>query len=343
MYSDRRKPWSRTGSVLSTRWASFQVNPDPAPTPDPQPPPDDDDDDLQVWAGGNDIDKNPSAELFIQALGDAECGGTGECWSGLFAETRRYDHPYEVTGSPSGSVPPRVGRQAARPFSADKGGDPFNVFMLAPRDETVGRVSSDLCYHHLYFAWLDHAQYAALCNEVDARSAWPRHDIDNHKMLWFAEQPQFRIKQPYVETWGTLNVKTDPSISWDKVRVTLFGIVGPSHTGTPRTWAWSQPAKQVDALWKFGKPHCPTFEGVDGWPQAGDVMEVFVVGWGTYWLNGNLHAAVTPPLCAGSYCYRSGVGDWTRGAPLPDGDLTPAKWQELSRGIKDDKDTATCC
>ena len=333
MHREHRKPWSRTGSVLSSRWSSCAINPDPAPSPDPQPSPDDDDDKLQVWAGGNDLHPNPSSQLYIQALADAACGSTGECFSALYSEVKDFEEPYKVSSSPSGSVPPRIGCQSARPFKAAKAKVGLEVFMLTPQHETVGKVSNSFCTRHLYFSWLDDTQYNALRLEPDAQSQWPAYHPSHHKMLWFDSQPQFRIKQPFVQVKGSIRAKTSETIKWKEVRATLFGIVGESGNSTPRTWAWSQPAVELEnGEWVFGKPPCGTFEGVDGAAPSEPVLETFVVGWGRYEYRGAQFAAVTPPMCAGTFCYRSGVGDWKDGKELPDGDLTPAGYLEMAKG-----------
>jgi hypothetical protein len=333
MHRGHRKPWSRTSSVLSSRWSSFAINPDPAPTPDPQPSPDDDDDDLQVWAGATKLHVNPSDQLFVQALGDAKCGPSGECWSGLFADTPDFTDSYRAGPGKSGSIPPRIGRQVARPYSSDKGGARFQTFMLTPEWETIGQSSTEPCMRHLYFAWLDDLQYRALCNDTDAHSTDPIYDPTDHKMIWFDGDPQFSITQPWVEASGRLGVNNSISVDWLEIRVTLFGIVGAGHDGTPRTWASSQPAKEVfSGEWHFGSPNAPALKGADGWYPSDPVQEVFAVGWGVYQRHGKVHAAVTPPLCSGQACYRPGAGDWKTRAPLPAGPVTTSQW------IKDQQD-----
>ncbi len=327
MFRDRRKPWNRTASVRSTRWSSFAINPDPTPTPDPQPPDDDDDDDLQVWVGASGKYENAAKTLFVHALGDAGCGATGDCFSGIFVETERYDDPYTETVSDSGSIPPRIGRQAARTFIDTAGGGRFQVFMAAPDWETAAGASNDACYHHLYFAWLDDQQYNAISGDAQAYPTYPVFDETDHKMMRFDGEPYFSVNQPFVESWGKIRTKVSSKVEWIEVRVSMFGIVGDCSLDTPLAWCWSQPAKEDGEIWHFGKNHTTPFVGTGA--DGKDAVEVFVVGWGLYKKQGQIHAAVTPPLCTGRSCYRPGIGEFERDpkTALKPGVHTPAGWR----------------
>lgn len=327
MFRDHRKPWSRTASVQARRWSSHVMEPDPAPTPDPQPP-DDDDDELQIWTGSKGKHKTSSSEMYVQAIGEAGCGGTGECWSGIFAETRRYDDLYKAGAAASGSSPGRIGRQAVRTFKASGGGGQIETFMLAPHTETANGASKHPVTRHLYFAWLDDRHHNAICPDQSGWSSTPSYDEAEHEMLTFDGDPQFAVQQPWVETWGKLSA--DTSVDWTHVRATLFGIVGTSAWGTPLAWAWSQPAKEVaSGTWEFGTSTAGALRGVDA--DAWDVIETFVVGWGLYKKHDVTYAAVTPPLCAKGVCYRPGLGRWKAGdrTPLSAGLYSPTGYVEM--------------